>query len=357
MDIYVFDTNFNQIGVLDNYKSCIWTTKIFTNGDFELYIPATSEALSLLKEKYYLVREQDITKDAFKNVMIIESIKITTSIDEGDHVIVSGRCLKSLLARRIIIHQTIITGQLKDCIRELINENVIEPDDSDRKINNFVITDFPTLINMTDSVNFQNIGDSLLTVIESLTSSYGVGWDVYVNANKEFTFDLFKTHDRSSRQSDNAIVVFSSEFDNLLNSEYSKDASVYKNVAVVAGEGEGNKRKKYQTGTARGLNRYEVFVDARDISTNEGEISLAEYNSMLNEKGVETLNEYAVTEAFEGEADTTRNFVLNKDFYLGDVVEIVNDYGMSSTVRVTEIIETVDDTGNTIIPTFSSEEV
>ena len=197
MDVYIFDTEFNQIAVFDNYKSCIWTTRIFTNGDFELYLPATSGALEVLKEKYYLVREQDIINNILKNVMIIESIKITTSIDEGDSVIVTGKCLKSLLARRVIIDQTIVTGQLKDCIRVLIMDNLARPDDPDRKIDNFTISDFTTLEGMSENINFQNIGDDLLTIVESLTSSYGIGWDIYVDADKNFVFDLCGHDSRS----------------------------------------------------------------------------------------------------------------------------------------------------------------
>ncbi|MDT2284838.1 hypothetical protein P7H17_00070 [Paenibacillus larvae] len=42
-----------------------------------------------------------------------------------------------------------------------------------------------------------------------------------------------------------------------------------KNIAVVAGQGEGEDRKIVTVGTSTGLNRHEMFVDARDVGTQE----------------------------------------------------------------------------------------
>lgn len=44
----------------------------------------------------------------------------------------------------------------------------------------------------------------------------------------------------------------------------------YRNVALVAGEGEGLDRKTIPVGAAEGMERYELYVDARDVSSNEG---------------------------------------------------------------------------------------
>ena len=38
----------------------LWTTRYFTPGDFELYLPASCENIALLQKDFYLCREEDI---------------------------------------------------------------------------------------------------------------------------------------------------------------------------------------------------------------------------------------------------------------------------------------------------------
>ena len=40
MDIYVMNTSFEVVGVIDDYLSVIWSRRYYTEGDFELYVSA-----------------------------------------------------------------------------------------------------------------------------------------------------------------------------------------------------------------------------------------------------------------------------------------------------------------------------
>ena len=51
------------------------------------------------------------------------------------------------------------------------------------------------------------------------------------------------------------------------------------------------------------------------------------------------------------------NYVLNKDYFLGDIVQVINEYGISATPRIIEIIESEDENGTSVVPTFSTWEV
>jgi hypothetical protein len=353
MDIYVLNDNFERVGIIDNYTSLIWNTRYYTPGDFELYVAADNRILELINNNTYLVRDKDMQGEEYRNVMIIDkpNIDLQTDVENGDYLTVTGKCLKSIVARRVVIHQTIMSGNITDCVNRLLSENIINPTDTKRKINNFT---FDTSNTFNVSLSMQATGDNLAELFTEMLQNYGIGWDVYIK-NGKFVFYLYKGVDRSADQSENPRVVFSYEFDNLLTSDYKEDVSTYANVAIVAGEGEGVERKKYETGdsSATGLNRFEVFVDARDMSTNEGEISTSDYNIMLAEKGNETLSELQKVITFEGEIDATRNYVLNRDFYLGDMVQVINEYGISKSTRIIEIIEADDENGESIIPTFS----
>ena len=66
MDFYVYDTDLNAVGIIDNYTSVIWTLRYNDTGDFEIYIKSTPEILDVCKNGRYIVRKSDNT------VMIIK---------------------------------------------------------------------------------------------------------------------------------------------------------------------------------------------------------------------------------------------------------------------------------------------
>lgn len=355
MDVYVLDKDFSIVDVCDDYKSIIWTTRYFASGDFELYLPATTKNILLLQEDRYCVRDKDMAEDTFKNVMVIRKVQITTSAENGNYLIVTGRCLKSILSRRIIWQQTTLTGGFETGIRKVVTENAVSPSDSARKISQL---ELGTQQGYTDTIDKQVTGANLETFIEEMCTAYGIGWDVYIQ-NKKMKFELYKGANRSYSQTENPYVVFSPEYDNLLSTDYQYDKTNYKNVALVAGEGEGLARTTATVGTASGLDRYELYVDSRNTSSNDGEITADEYQKLLQEEGLENLSsdENSILENITGEVEASTNYILNKDYFLGDIVEVVNEYGIETTPRIIEIIESEDDTGTYTIPTFSTWEV
>ena len=139
-----------------------------------------------------------------------------------------------------------------------------------------------------------------------------------------------------------------------INSNYYYSKAACKNVTLVAGEGEGSDRRTLSVGTASGLERRELFTDARDISstTQDGTLTTAEYNALLTARGNEKLAENTPAVAFEGEVETTKLFQYGRDFYMGDIVQITNEYGIEGAARIVEIVMSDDETGFTIYPTF-----
>ena len=111
-------------------------------------------------------------------------------------------------------------------------------------------------------------------------------------------------------------------------------------------------RKRVTYGSSAGLDRYELYVDARDVSSQVEEGETIDYDAVLTARGVEALAEYGVIESFEGQVEPHYSYKYGKDYYLGDIVQVVNEYGISSSARVTEVIETFDQDGYSIIPTF-----
>ena len=358
MNIHVLDQQFNLVGIIDDYVSVIWRPAYYAIGDFELYLNASTKALKLLKENYYLVRERDIVADSegnitYTKVMIIKNFNITTDAENGDFLTVTGRELKYLLHQRIVWTQTNLTGTAENGIRRLVTENAISPTDANRVI--------PTLTlgvssGLTDNIEKQVTGDYLDQTIVDICTTYNYGWEIFIY-NSALVLIVYQGVDSSFNQTERPYVVFSDDFDNILNSVYELNSEEYANTTLIGGEGEGKQRVYTTVGADKsGLDRFETFTDANDLSQNKDSetdaISFDTYIALLQERGRENLARLGLTEGFSGEVLEV-NFEYGKDYYLGDIVTIINKYGISRDVRVLSVIESVDDTGAKVIPQFN----
>lgn len=351
MELLVLNTNYESIAVLDTYESLIWTDRYNSYGDFEMFFAMEESFLECLKEDNYIW-----LKDS-EHTMIIEDIRIDADTEDGNHLVVTGRSLESLLERRIIWGQRVFTGNLQNAIRTMLNECIISPSIADRKIPNFrfVASTDPKITSLT--IDNQYTGDDLYTVVKGLCEENNIGFKIILTDDNWFEFSLYAGVDRSYDQTENPYVVFSPNFENIINSNYFSSKASYRNVTLVAGEGEGTARKTTVVGSGSGLNRREVFTDARDVSseTEDGAtLSDTEYYAQLRSKGLKTLADYPIATAFEGEVEVTRLFKYGEDFYIGDIVQIANEYGNEGSAYISELIISRSEVGLSVYPTFKT---
>lgn len=380
IDIYLLDKDKNKINIIDNYKSLIWASRYNEDGDCEIMISATIKNFKMIKRSVYLAREDD------DMVCHIEKIQLLTDTEDGNYLIITGYDIKRILAQRIVWQQTNFEGLVEDYIRRLIIDNIIEPIIQERKINDFILEDKKGFI---EEIKQQVTYDNLEEKIQLLTKKYNWGYKVSIDDDKNFVFSLYKGKDRSM------FVVFSHNYENISSSEYSEDITNIKNVVLTAGEGEGNNRSKNIVGDGIGLERYELYVDAREISKNigydellknypggkevkmngilyyqheninvailtkddEDEVQTVEltntiYDKSLESKGLEELANHKSIKIFKGSIEPNQSFIYKKDYFLGDIVTVENEFGISAKARITEIIEKDDDEGYGIEPIF-----
>ena len=97
---------------------------------------------------------------------------------------------------------------------------------------------------------------------------------------------------------------------------------------------------------------------ARDVSSTVDNETLtdSEYKAQLSQRGLENLSENIATKSFEGKVETTRMYRYGEDFFLGDMVQIVNEYGIEGKARVTEFIRSQSKEGLDSYPTFVTVE-
>lgn len=351
MEFLVLNTKFEAVAILDVFESFIWTDRYSKCGDFEIYTSSDRQNIATLKEDFYIWTEDS------EHVMIIENRKIITDVEEGNKLLVSGRSLESILNRRIVWNQILLDGDFQTQIKRLLTENVINPSDSNRKISNFIFeeTDDPYILSL--KVQVQYTGDDLYEAVCKLCESVSIGFKITLNGNNQFVFKLYSGTDRSYDQEVNPYVVFSPSFENIIDSNYYESKAGYKNVGLVAGEGEGSARRTVVVGesTSKELSRRELYVDARDISSttsNGSSISTSAYDDLLRQRGDEQLKENKIIQAFDGQVESTQMYRYGEHYFMGDITQLENEYGMESKVRVTEFIRSVDKDGIDSYPTF-----
>lgn len=363
-DIYVLnETDFKQEGVIDVYESFIWTDRYSSCGDFEIYTALTEEYINLLKPNQILWIEDS------EHQMFIEKIETTSDLENGNYLLISGESLESILKRRIIWNETILSGNLQNSVKRILNENVISPSISSRKIEDFVFEESTDEEIKKLTYDGEYNGEELYEVVVDICESANIGFKVILNEKNQFVFKLYKGIDRSYSQTKNPWVVFSPSFDNIVDSNYLNDITNYKNVTLVSGEyqqeiedSEGNKTtenipKTLVVGDSNlsGLNRREIFTDARGVSSKDEDgntIPLQTFNSLLTTEGKNTLKENKIVNLFDGEVDTTQMYQYGIDFFMGDITQLENEYFNESRARVTEFIYSRDKTGIKNYPTF-----
>lgn len=491
MDLYVLDENLNAVALIDSYNSLIWTDRYQECGDFELEMSVDLDLLDYIKQDRYLWRQDS------EHVMIIETLVFTTDEEAGKLVTIKGRSLESILDRRIVWGLKNVTGNLQEEIEEIFNENIINPSKPERKIDNFIF-EYSTDPTITDyTIDTQYTGDNIYDLVVDICVEGGFGFKVTLNESKQFVFQFYAGTDRSYDQFQNPCVIFSPDFENIVDGEYTADRSTYKNVTLIGGEGEGAERQYTAVGNVGGLTRRELFTDARDLSSsitediteqfdftmytgqvyttsgskasnsnfnscridvsdyigrtisvsvpkykyksdstsqpdestdyyyasvfldssgdvvstavnwepysdgdlteNRGgletydiyipdgvtyfytsmysataiskgiysgettdfeaqysELSYDEYITLLRQRGREKLSENPDLTSFEGQAEPEVMFRYGVDFFMGDVVQIADDYGHETKAVITELITSIDESGFTTYPTFAT---
>ena len=354
MNLLLLNPQFELVDIIDSFNSVIWTDRYVGYGELEIYTPASTETLTKVKDDYYVIQ-----KDS-EHIMIIEERLVTTDVDEGNHITIRGRSLESILERRIVWNQTVLSGNFQNGILKLLNENAIAPAISDRAIPNLIFTPSTNPIITGLTIEAQITGENLYTAISALCGSRNIGFRITLTEDNEFDFQLYAGKDRSYSQFDNPYVIFSPSFDNIVASNYLESKKPLKTVTLVAGEGEGADRRirsvSVESGSESGLARRELYTDARDISSNTGDVTLseAEYNAQLEQRGKEDLAENVHVKSFEGQVETSQLFKYGESFGMGDIVQIKNEYGIESKSRITEFIFSKNTSGIDTYPTFTN---
>lgn len=316
---------------------CWFELSFYGVGEFQVYTRATKTALASLKEGNYIT----IPHNPF--IWVIENIAQTFVAGRGYMISATGRQAKAILGKRIINTQTQLPNDLTTAVLGLISKHAGTEAGTVRKIDGLEELQSVIIQPITETqVSYEN----LLSYTDELSKSYEVGAELTITDAAAFRYRLYEGVDRSDT------VIFSQTFDNLLSSSYTRSNAAFRSYALIGGQGEGTERILHEYDSApnlRGIDRAEMFVDAKDISSKykeadgtEKELNLttadglATYKAWLLERGKAKTAESGIVETFEGEIDTAASpYKFGVDYYLGDRVRVQDDIlGVYITPRI-----------------------
>ena len=350
VNLYVYNTSLQLVAIIDRYSSLIWADRYDECGDFEIVIPYEEGWNSIFQKDYYCHTN---TSDHW---CIIEKLEPKNDYENAPEIIISGRSVECILERRVVITKVEFgdddnDANVQDSIQSLLNTNIINPENANRKISNFVFVrnNDPEITSLTFKESYD--GDDLLNIITGICQDKHIGFRIYINSSNQFEFYLYKGTDRSQSTNTTNYVIFSPYFDNLLNSDFFTSNEEYRNLMIISKEDDEFLSAYLSSQEPSGVSRREVQVGQSEFKDNKDSSDLTD--AQLIEKAKKKLTqEYKVKTGFEGEIVPEQMYKYRTDYNTGDKVHFQDDYGNSETVYISEVVISVDENGLTILPTF-----
>ena len=352
--------NISLEAVCDSFSSLLWDIEYYKCGAFEVYIAASLRNIEIFQTGRIVGRDDD--KEHFG---LIESVELETDVEDGDYLIVKGRFLMCLLERRIIYPTFNFTKLVSysQIVMNVVQYNACTS--GIRKIPGLSLENTSGTCWDTETklqVSYDNLMEWVYTICEKIGGTANIRLSKIDNEQYEMIFELSQGTDRSILQEINPHIIFSDRYNNLLSFTYFTDTSVKKNYAYVLGKGEGEKRKRttyFEGSEPSSLDRYEVYVDAKDISDEEQvdnetrPLPDAEYSELLKEKGKQNLVPTKTKSESQIAVQSTQ-FQYGVDYFVGDFVTVEHHrFGIrQNKIQLVGMIESFDRNGRNLTPTF-----
>lgn len=360
MDVFVLDSLLRRTEVIDLYESFIWTERRRDNGDFELVLPDTRTARSLLIEGTRLVINNS------KRVMTVENLE-KTETENGRMLKVTGPSLEDILslrvARRVLSSGTAeptwnLEGLPAQVIRAIFDRVCRVGGLDSRDVIPFITSGsiYPasTIPEPNDYIKVQIPPGNLYNVIKDMCDAYDLGFRlVRAGDTSRLYFDIYTGNDRTTQQTNFTPVIFDPKLETLQGTTEFNTIQPFRNVAyVIAPNGYRVVLNALTEIPTEGFDRRVMYVDASDITLPAG----SALQDALLQRGKEELAKNRPGAYLDGEQLANSPYVYGVDYELGDIVEMRNADGVTAFMRVTEQIFVSDINGDRSYPTLVSRE-
>lgn len=358
----VTNNKFEAIAEVDDYKSLQWGEAYQGSSTFEMWCPVNDKNSECLKKGNIIWLGEDTAG-------LIETVNPQLEEDFTRVFDVKGRTIECLLTRRIL-WGTFYAQENDDIalsMQKMVDFNFVSLTqaqiDANMQYRTMPWFDIDYGFNSGIVSAFQKTGGEVYDALVELSQNNNLGFRLkFMPSNTKMLFQVYKGRDCSIDNTDgNNPVVFDSDMEDVLSSNYYTSDQDYKNVGFVAGEGTGYSRSWLITGQQDidGLDRREIYIDARDVQSesqdDEGNTKVLtekEYNETLSQRGKEKLAEHAIVETFDSKLRVIGdvNYKYGVDYFLGDTVTIIDrELGVKANAQVTNVEETWSDTYELIL--------
>lgn len=364
MQLYVFNIDLELIGIVDEIAEMEWVRKYYEGGECMVKALVTPNNINLLRKGNLICKKNDLS-----DVMFIMHRELSDSDDDGMELLsIEGISLSSrILSSRVTTERQILKGTAKEIIENLVLSQTNNHSNINRHINNFVVDTSPN-IDFTATYEHNSLYKQLDEECTSIAIMDGCGYRIKLDINKkELVFEVYRGKDLSDK------VMFAETFDNLTDQILIESDSNYKTTAIIAGQGENEDRDLVvYNDYYSGLDRLEVFIDARDIEQDKQIVQVPQPDGsmedveepiknganavkLLEERAKEKLSEMVEINSYTASITGT-NYKYREDYDIGDMVSIKNDkWGIRYKERIIEIIEKYDGDGVDISIEFGQE--
>jgi hypothetical protein len=303
LQIDIYDTNLNRVGVLQTWVSMVWREDYNNVGKFQIEVQLADDAVKLLKPWNYCgLRGR-------KTVMVIQSVQIT-----DNRIVANGAAAVWLLDKRIsteVYRRVNAEAAMHEIVECMTPWPCVEPGE---------------LVGFEDVYPNQTSDGTVLEYCRTIGETVDMGFRLRKDGQR-LLFECYKP-----TLNDNA--RYSDKYGNISDTTYTISDIGVANVALVAGAGEGDARMHVEVGAvdAVGAERFETYIDARNIQPGETE-TMEEYYERLVHHGEQKLVEMRRVEAVKFSVQDDRA-------QLGDLIR-VNLSSVNLQVRVRVVSEEI----------------
>lgn len=347
ISIRFFNKDLEFIGEIDNFKSTVYVRRWETFGTFEIHLE--EDRPELFVEGYYIM----LNNDAYRSGIIQYYKNDSDGYEPKSQkdIVIKGYSLLYLLYWRITVPPATNNGYriwnnkpIEDIMYDLVNENAVNPSDSKRKIPQLTMG---TSQHRGGKLTFQTRLKYLTDDLYTLSRQSGLGVSIKLDAaRKRFVFEVLEGRDCTYGIENPHSYIFSKANNKVNKRTYTYSTIGAKNMAYIGGQGDGDDREIVTLhDELAGLERKEMFVDARDIPEGQTDNLLDRGNTKLE----------ATKEVVSYEFDaSTEDYGMLWD--LGDTATFVDESGFIEDNRITEVREAYEGSVLRIDPVFGHTE-
>lgn len=361
-NFYIYNAARERIGVLQHDDAVQWLENYQTPGEVKIDAQATQDNFTMLVDGNRIMNTDTNTVARICHVDLVQT-------EAEELITVRADITSELLSDRVLMateHATNVEAAMYAIYSKNRRALPIEVGSAE---------------GFAEQTDMEITWGSVLDAEIKLAEVSGLGFTVLFDPETGTeTFKVYKGVDRSDETNPGYVGYFGTDVGNIQDVSVTSGTTDYKNVAVVAGAGEGVEREVriVSLGNVSGENRRELYVDARDlqrkyqVATPTGELDEkgnplytyetrlytdTEYNAMLDARGLEKLAECLRTFSITCTI-VQNNIQYGVDYFLGDRMPVkLPEYGIYASARISSVTMVYERDGNKIIALLSEFEL